>query len=309
MTDWPKGAYKWQEDDTLYISVPFTWNLPAVRNDLEQGSWFWKHAVVGGPAVDLMPDYLAGIPNVTVGGTMEGVLQRVNPGATRTTLGCVRKCAFCGIGTGRIEPGGFRELADWPDQPILCDNNLLAASDAHVERVCRRLQAHGWADFNQGLDARLMTTEKARMIAAIGKPKCRLSLDSASETAAVATAIDTLRGAGITKALISIYVLIAFDSDPAECWKRCLWVEEQGYTPCPMWYHALDCLKGNAVSEDQATLGWTEADRTHIMGYFYKRRGTPPEPAEDAPGAIRGVPVREQCSVRCPKQRQLREAQ
>ena len=171
MPEWPKAPYRWQEGETLYISVPFTWNLPAVRNELQQGSWFWKRAQVGGPAVDLMPDYLADIPNVTVGGSMENVLQRINPDATRTTLGCIRKCAFCGIGTGKIEPGGFRELEDWPDGPIVCDNNLLAASDAHIEKVCFRLKQYGWADFNQGLDVRLMTPERAKLLASIGRDR------------------------------------------------------------------------------------------------------------------------------------------
>ena len=63
--------------------------------------------MVGGPAVELMPDYLAGLEHITIGRHMPGVLQRVNPLATRTTEGCTRSCGFCGVGTGRIEGGGY----------------------------------------------------------------------------------------------------------------------------------------------------------------------------------------------------------
>ncbi len=70
--EWPKGPYRWQVADTLFVSVPFTWNLPAVKAELEQGSMYWKSARVGGPAVDLMPAYLQGIRGVEVGGSMPG---------------------------------------------------------------------------------------------------------------------------------------------------------------------------------------------------------------------------------------------
>ena len=181
---WPKGPTRWQRGETLYISVPFTWQLAAVREELVQGSWYWRRARVGGPAVDLMPEYLAGIPRVTAGGNEPNVLERVNPMATRTTLGCPRKCAFCGIGQGRIEAGGFRQLDQFAVRPIVCDNNFLAASPEHIGRVCAALASqYGWADFNQGLDARLMTAEKARTIASIGKPVCRLACRSCGSPA------------------------------------------------------------------------------------------------------------------------------
>lgn len=125
--DWPKGRISWREGRTLYVSIPFTWELPPALNSLKMGSLFWDQVIVGGPAVKLMPGYFAALPHVSEGQDMPGVLQRANPHATRTTTGCPNRCGFCGIGRGLIEPGGLVELEDWPDLPILCNNNLLAA--------------------------------------------------------------------------------------------------------------------------------------------------------------------------------------
>jgi len=274
-TEWPKTPTNWIEKRTLYVSVPFTWNLPEVKVELQQRSFLWDSAIVGGPAVELMPAYLTGIPNVTVGGNIPGVLQRVNPQATRTSLGCIRRCRFCGIGRGLIEPGGLRELADWPDLPVICDNNLLATTMPHFHRVIDRLCVHGWADFNQGLDARLLTIEHARRIAEIGKPIVRLALDSWGYKEAWENAVGLLRIVAIPKRAIRTYCLIGFGDGPDPAWKRCEYVQSLGLKAYPMWYHGLDQLEANIVTEQQQRIGWTEALRLGIMGYYYKHRGKP----------------------------------
>jgi len=67
---WPKKPTWWTEEGTVYVSVPFTWNLPSVAAQLRQRSFLYDRAVVGGPAVELMPEYLADIPNVEIGHIM-----------------------------------------------------------------------------------------------------------------------------------------------------------------------------------------------------------------------------------------------
>ena len=271
-TSWPREPTLWIENRILYASIPFTWNLPMMKGGLRQRSMLWDMAIVGGPAVELLPDYLI-MPRVTIGHDMPGVLQRVNQLATRTTLGCTRRCEFCAIGKGIIEPGGLVELADWPDLPIICDNNLLAASDTHLGRVVERLARWGWADFNQGLDPRLLTKTKVKMLAEIKRPLIRLALDGKAYVTSWLEALNTLLDAGIAKSCIRSYCLIAFDSDPAEAWERCEFVQAQGVKALPMWYHSLDQLTRNIVTPGQDVLGWSEVERLRIMGYYYKHRG------------------------------------
>lgn len=267
---WPKAPYYWREGSILNVSIPFTWNLPAVYAKLTQGSFLWEDAVVGGPAVQLMPDYFQALPWVTVGTDMPGILQRINPLATRTTAGCVNRCGFCAIGRGLVESGGFRELEDWPDLPILCDNNLLAASIEHFDRVIDRLKVHGWCDFNQGLDARLLNEHHAARLKEIKKPIIRLALDHMSYHNEWQRAYDHLRTAGLPKSAIRSYALIGYNSDPSEAWQRCEWIEDHGVLALPMWYHPLDALKENQVTDSQKQHGWNDFERRRIMRWYYQ---------------------------------------
>jgi len=272
VANWPKDITVWHEGDTGYMSVPFTWLLPKARHAIRQRTFFASRWVVGGPAVQLMPDYLADT-DAEVGGDMPGVLQRVNPYATRTTTGCPNRCQFCGIGRRLIE-GDFCELPDWPDGPILCDNNLLAASREHFERVIDRLRPWGWCDFNQGLDARLLTPWHAARIATLRRPMVRLALDSDSEREVWARAVDYLLTAGIAKRNIRTYVLCGFRGSPEENWLRCEFVQSFKIRALPMWFHPLDALEYGAVTEGQQQAGWTKQKQRQLMQWYYKHRGS-----------------------------------
>lgn len=276
---WPKRPTWWTEGNTVCCSVPFTWNLPEVRAVLQRPFPHADHVLVGGPAVQLMPEYLMDLPGITLGGDLPGVLQRVNRHATRTTTGCIRRCGFCGIGRGSIEPGGLHELEDWPNRPILADNNLLAASVAHFDRVLDRLAHFEWADFTQGLDARLLTDHHAKRLARLRGPRTviRLALDALAETDAWENAFGRLRTAGVPLAHIRSYALIGFDSDPSEAWRRCEWVEAHKIKVLPMWFHPLDALQCNVVTPNQQSMGWTDTERRRIMQWYYKHRGSKPQ--------------------------------
>lgn len=271
-TDWPKRPIYWIEDRTLYASVPFTWNLFDVEDKLRQYSIEWDNAVVGGPGIELIPDIFSNKGYVTVGHHYPGVLQRINPMATRTTLGCVRTCGFCAV--PRLE-GEFRELDDWPDLPIICDNNLLAASDRHFDRVIERLQGHRDVTFSFGLDCRLLTNPRAKQIASIKSIKkrgIRIALDNMNYSDQWLRALDMLRGAGIAKRNIASFALIGFNTGPVEAWDRCSWIEKHSVRTLPNWFHPLDAFKHNIVTRNQESLGWTDYERRKIMQWFYQHK-------------------------------------
>ncbi len=282
MIDWPRGITQWVEGDVGYMSIPFTWNLPEAVGILRQQRMGIRRWEVGGPAIMLMPGYLPEIPNVELKAYRRGVLQRVNPEATRTTTGCPNRCDFCGIGRRLIE-GEFSELREWPDNPVICDNNLLAASDRHIVKVCERLASWGWCDFNQGLDARFLTAFHAKCIAWVGKPLCRLALDSVDGMPAWLRAYGRLRDAGIAKHRIRTYVLIGYDSGPKVAWDQCEFIDRMHLMALPMWFHELDVLEHNSVTDDQRVLGWDEAEQKRIMQWYYKHRGSKPEFAAEHP--------------------------
>ena len=247
-TTWPKIPYRWQVDDTLFISVPFTWNLPALRTELATGNLLASRVVVGGPAVHLMPDYLAGVAEV--GGSVPGVLQRVNPMATRTSYGCPNRCAFCGV--NQIAPE-FRELDDWPRLPIICDDNLLACSRRHFDKVIDSLKGIRAVDFNQGLDAKLLTPYHASRFAELDS-MIRVSWDNISGESAVMQALDYLLAAKILSSRTRCYVLVGFNDTPQDALYRCERLTARGIRPNVQRYEPLDALqKGEYVAEKWTT--------------------------------------------------------
>lgn len=86
------------------------------------------------------------------------------------TRGCPRGCPFCIVGEkeGRssVKVADLSEFWHGQKRIVLCDPNILACKDWRI--LFRQLIASGAEiDFNQGLDIRLMTKEKANMIDAM----------------------------------------------------------------------------------------------------------------------------------------------
>jgi hypothetical protein len=265
----------------MNISVVFTWQLPRARKYAD--SVPHSRVRVGGPAVGLMPEFFSG-SRAEVGGSIPGVLQRWNPLATRTSLGCPRKCKFCGVprvaAQEAIEASGYpiMRFEDWADLPVIADDNLLAAGKtqaeriAHFDKVCDRLEKHDWCDFNQGTDARLVTEHHAERLARLNRPTIRMALDSMSYVEAWDRALEKLLRAGVAKRNLRTYCIMAFGTSPDQCWKICEHVEKAGVKPLPMWFHELDALERNIVTPRQAELGWNDYERCRLMQWFYQHK-------------------------------------
>lgn len=83
------------------------------------------------------------------------------------TRGCPRGCGFCIVGSK--EGRGSRKVADlsefWRGQKkiVICDPNILACPDWEA-LLGQLIASRASVDFNQGLDIRMMTTEKAHLL-------------------------------------------------------------------------------------------------------------------------------------------------
>ena len=123
-----------------------------------------------------------------------------------------------------------------------------------------------------------MTRDVARLLARIPRARYRMACDDMATMKYVCRAREYLRSAGArAHDCRPVYALVAWNAGPDEAWERCIALEDQGFEPRPMWYHALDCLSANCVSERQRELGWDDGERLKIMGHFYWRRGRAPE--------------------------------
>lgn len=258
------GLVEWIEGNTAFLSVVFSWNL----QEAFQRACFLRamgyRVVAGGPAVAYNPAFLADVALVPQGYPVN-VLPRHNLYATRTTVGCPRKCPFCIV---PVVEGDFREVEIWTPQPVVCDNNLLAASKQHFDRVMDRLKPLRGVDFNQGLDARFLTSYHAQRLAELDLRCVRVAWDFTGMEHQFMRAFGRLVEAGIPARMVRVYVLIGFDDDPEDALYRLETVRQLGAWPNPMRYQPLDARRRN----EYVAPGWTDAELKRYMRYWSNLR-------------------------------------
>ena len=256
---WRGGLVEHRQNKTAYLSVVFTWQLQEAFSYAcflkQQG--YTIHA--GGPSVRLYPDFLQEVAYIEE--VPFNALQYHNPNATFTSRGCIRKCEFCAV--PKIE-GELRELSEWEAKPIVCDNNLLACSDRHFNKVIDSLKPLKGIDFNQGLDARLLKPFHASKIAELHLKAVRLAWDHVLLEGQFMKAVEILRKAGIPKHKIFVYVLIGHKDTPGDALYRLQTVQGLGLLPNPMRYQPLNSLKRNQYVGEH----WTHSELVRFMCYF-----------------------------------------
>lgn len=260
---WSNGIAEWTDGQTAYISVPFTWDLQKAymrRSWLEAEGYTVR---MGGPAMRLTTGQSGDID----------ALPHHNPDATFTSRGCIRRCSFCAV--PKIE-GDLRELPTWEPRPIVCDNNLLACSVAHFDKVIDSLKHLKGIDFNQGLDARLLTKRHADRLAELDCT-VRLALDRTSLLNEFMAAFERLRRAHFPKRRIQCYVMIGYNDTPDDAWLRLRTVWNLGILPNPMRYNPLDAM----VRDSYVGPNWTDRELTRFMRYWANLAHTAGVPFEE----------------------------
>ena len=267
-TKWNGGLVEWDDGDAVNISVVFSWKLQDAYSRAAWNKQIGKRVRVGGPPVSLKPEMFTGVAEV--GGDVDA-LPRHNPDATFTSRGCVRSCPFCIV---PIHEGDLVELNEWPVRPIVCDNNILATGARHFDAVIDSLKPLKGVDFNQGLDARLLTRHHAERIRELDMAVIRLAWDHVSLEDKFMAAWGKLRDAGVPKSKMQSYVLIGYNDTPEDAKYRLEKVRELGGLPNPMRFQPLTAEKRNSYVGP----GWTETLLRKYMAYYSKlnwRGGVP----------------------------------
>jgi len=244
---WRKGVATWVDGNTLNISVPFTWDIEKA----EKLSKKWPGEVnIGGP----------GTMKPTVAENTDPLYIH-NPCATFTTRGCVNSCKFCAV--PKIE-GELVEISNFRPAPVICDNNLLAASRKHIRRVVDQLKQFPLVDFNQGLEAKRFTPDIADMLGELNC-KVRFSLDNSNLDHVVKNAVDLCKQR--TTNNIQVYCLIGFNDTPEDAKYRLELIRSWGVLPNPMRYQPLDALKKNEYRLPEMR-HWNEKQLAATMRYY-----------------------------------------
>jgi hypothetical protein len=256
------------EPNKIYITSLFTWAWKpvweAVRFYLKHfpASELWlgglyasllpQHAALSGVAPthifkgifteveDLLPDYSL-VPEWN---------KRVSGSIVFSSRGCIRSCPYCAVplieGSMNSIKHSIKRLI-WPGHKrvIFFDNNFLASPTwrkilDEVEELDLR------SDFNQGLDARLVTEEVANRISRLKIDRfVRLSYDYAQMRLYVRNAIELLKSQGINGRNILVYTLYNFTDDPDDFYTRVRDILEWGAVCYPQRYEPNQALYKN----------------------------------------------------------------
>ena len=205
--------------DQVYISTIFTWDIPHAQWLAKQ----WEdhgEVIIGGPAFnDPGAEFEPG--------------KFIKPGCVFTSRGCPNNCWYCFVPK---REGGIREL-QIHDGNIIMDNNLLACSEKHIAEVFKMLSDKRQIDFNQGLDARLITRDIADEIKRLKLYRVFLAYDRPGD---FKTIKKVSRYLDIGRKLW-VYLLAGYQGDTLEkAEARCMDVAKIGAYPFMMLYQSED---------------------------------------------------------------------
>ena len=148
------------------------------------------------------------------------------------TRGCIRKCPWCIVPR---KEGAIRPYRTWrevkrPDSNdiVFMDNNVLACPHG-LEQIADMAGQDVRVDFNQGLDARLITDDVAKALSRLKWISfIRMSADTDAMLQVVLDAIERLKTCGIKPWRVFCYVLVQ-DIESAE--RRVIALREAGASP------------------------------------------------------------------------------
>lgn len=157
------------------------------------------------------------------------------------TRGCPRGCGFCHVAAkeGRIS----HKVADlsefWNGQKniVLCDPNILACKD-WKELLQQLIDSKAWMDFNQGLDIRMMTEEKAEMLSRIKIKEIHFAWDRYEDRELVVPRFELYAKYGklVHGHNAIVYVLVNYDTTIEQDLERIYTLRELGYWAYVMVY-------------------------------------------------------------------------
>lgn len=158
------------------------------------------------------------------------------------TRGCPRNCSFCHVVS---KEGQYsRKVADlsefWSGQKhiVLCDPNILACPD-WKDLLQQLVDSNARVNFNQGLDIRMMTEEKAQILAKIKIDAIHFAWDRYEDYDIITPKFEEFRKhSKIRHKDLQVYVLCG-DSERVvrrEDLERIYWLRDHGYAPYVMLY-------------------------------------------------------------------------
>jgi len=271
--------------DKIYVTSLFTYAWKPVHDAVK----FYKEKypsakiILGGIYATLMPEHAA----MSGAKVHQGIFEDAEDlmpdyslepewGASIifSSRGCIRKCPFCAV--PKLEPNfifkkSIKNLI-YPSHKkvIFWDNNLMASPC--WKEVLQEVRELGLkVDFNQGIDARILTPEKAETIASLKTELIRIAFDGRDSEKDVEKGVRLLIEAGVRPKKILAYLLYNFDDSPEDLLHRLKKTMEWGIASYPMRYQP---ISGEFALKKDSFVGpkWTAelleqiADARRVLG-------------------------------------------
>ncbi|MEW6034303.1 MAG: cobalamin-binding domain-containing protein [Chloroflexota bacterium] len=244
------AALRDQHWDTIYITTLFTfqWNITIntirfyqrnkrgnknikvggilaslLREDVEKETGITPHFGLWEEVDRLPPDY--NLANGTHSYTN-------NASLAYTTKGCVHRCAFCAVHALEPEYVPFIPLEGQVDPNkkdlLLLDNNVLASPQLpYIVEEIRRFgfekgarfgKSRRYVDFNQGIDARLLTEDKMELLSHLSLRPLRIAFDNIDLEKLYVDRVRLAHRYGTQ--YLSNYILFNYDDTPEDFYRR-----------------------------------------------------------------------------------------
>lgn len=280
-----RGAVNTPSPGLVYVTSLFTYSWRAVHAAVR----YYKerfpeaHVSLGGIYASLLPEHarMSGTDEVHVGLYPEAeemmpawdLVPEWDGSILFASRGCVRKCGFCSVpkleGRPHALKYGIKDLI-WKEHSrvILWDNNILG--NANWPAILDELHEIGKkVDFNQGLDARLITDLVAEKLSKLDLVTLRLAYDYKGVGPFVGKALERLEGAGIRRRNVVVYTLYNYIDDPENFRTRVEEILSWGATSYPMRFEPLTSLTKNAYVSPRWTKEELErvAEARRVLGF------------------------------------------
>lgn len=163
------------------------------------------------------------------------------------TRGCPRGCDFCIVGKKEglcaVKVADLSEFWNGQRKIVLCDPNILACKDWR-DLLQQLIDSRAEIDFNQGLDIRLMTEEKARLLNQIKIKEIHFAWDRYQDKEKILPKLKLF--ASITKHSphahkAIVYTIVNFDTTIEQDLDLIYTLRDLGYWPYVMIYDKEHC--------------------------------------------------------------------
>jgi len=190
-----------------------------------------------------------------------------------STRGCIRRCPFCaapilepfdprttGLKTiSHLLNPGLKKVVFW-------DNNFLA--NPHWRDIVGELKERDLeVDFNQGIDARLITEAVARELQGLKLRPIRMAYDTPGQKAPLERAASLLAEADFNRRKMLIYLMYNYDDTPEEFLERLREVLDLGLVAYPMRYEPIGAYdtEGDPLTKNSFISEYWSAEQLEML--------------------------------------------